>query len=156
MKKRTKKDGEFIPPNSPKSVRKQTNRNEGLPRRESGTTRGRRREAREGGQRSRNSSTFSVEENRTREIGLTIFVRKSSNLKINSKDPRDRNQIRLVVIREQAKFTWKNVKVEWENIMNAFEKDNLDLNEINYQAVNDEQYNDIISKWIGYGNEYQL
>ena len=38
--------------------------------------------------------------------------------------------------------------------MNAFEKDNLGLNEINYQALEDEQYSGIISKWIGYGNEY--
>ena len=104
------KDGEFIPPNSPKSIKKQTNKNEGLPQRELGARGGRRREAGEGGQRSRNSSTSSADENRTREIGLTVIVRKSSNLKINSKDPRDRNQIRLAVLRDQAKFTWKNVK----------------------------------------------
>ena len=111
-----------------------------------GATGGRRREAREGGQRSRNSSTSSVDENRTCEIGLTVIVRKSSNPKINSKDPRDRNQIRLAVLREQVKFTWKNVKVEWRNIMNAFEKDTLYLNEIHYQALDEEQYNGIISK----------
>ena len=95
--KRPKKDGEFIPPNSPKSVKKQTNKNEGLPQRERGASGGRKREAREGGQRSHNSSTSSVDENRTHEIGLTVIERKSLNLKINSKDPRDRNQIRLVV-----------------------------------------------------------
>ena len=152
--KRPKKDGEFIPPNSPKSVKKQTNKNEGLPQRELGARGGRRREAGEGGQRSRNSSTSSTDENRTREIGLTVIVRKSSNLKINSKDPRDRNQIRLAVLRDQAKFTWKNVKVEWRNIMNAFEKETLDLNDIHYQALEDKQYNGIISKWISYNNEY--
>ena len=151
MKKRTEKEEEFIILNSPKSIKKQTNKNEGLPQRELRVTGGRRRE---GGQRSRNSSTSSVEENRTREIGLTVFVRKSPNQKIHSKDPSDRNQIRLAIIREQAKFTWKKVKVKWRNIMNAFEKDNLDLNKINYQALEDEQYIGIISKWIGYGNEH--
>ena len=89
---------------------------------------GRRREGRNWDQRSRNSSTSSVEDSRTREIGLTVYVRKTSNLKIHSNDPKDRNQIRLAILREEAKFTWKNVKVEWRNIMNAFEKDNLDLN----------------------------
>ena len=37
--------------------------------------------------------------------------------------------------------------------MNAFEKDALDLNEIYYQALDEEQYNGIFSKWIGYSNE---
>ena len=152
--KRPKKDGEFIPPKSPKTTKKQTNKNEGLPQRELGARGGRRREAGEGGQSSRDSSASSAEGNRTREIGLTVIVRKSSNLKINSKDPRDRNQIRLAVLREQAKFTWRNVKVEWRNIMNAFEKETLDLNDIHYQALDDEQYNGVISKWDGYSNEH--
>ena len=66
--KRTKTDGEFITPNSPKSVKKETNKNEGLPQRELGATGGRRKEGKEGGQRSLNSSTSSVEENRTEKL----------------------------------------------------------------------------------------
>ena len=113
----------------------------------------RRREGKDGNQRSRNSSTSSVEESTTREIGLTVYVRKTSNLKIHSTDPKDRNQIRLAILREEAKFTWRNVKVERRNIMNAFEKNNLNLNEINYRALDDDQYRGTISKWTGYGNE---
>ena len=62
--------------------------------------------------RSRTSSTSSQQSqpdsNVTKQVGITVYVRKRSHLDINSKDPIKRGEIRRAIIKGEVKFTWKN------------------------------------------------
>ena len=106
--------------------------------------RGRRKPAEEATQqpRSRASSTSSQQStqsqpdrNVTREVGITLYVRKSSTLNINSKDPIKRNEIRRAIIKGDVKFTWKNPKAEYQNLVTAFTKNRIDFDEVEYRRV---------------------
>ena len=109
--------------------------------------------------RPRTSSTSSVssqpDRNITKEVGLTVYIGKSSKLDITSKNPNVRNEIRKAILKNEAKFTWKNPKAERENILGGFNRGRFDLNEIEYRRVEDHVYEKIISKCTGiYGQQH--
>ena len=64
-----------------------------------------------------------------------MYVRRRSHLDINSKDPIKRGEIRRAILKGEAKFTWKNPKAERQSLMNAFTKNRIDVNEIEYRRV---------------------
>ena len=75
--------------------------------------------------------------NITREVGITVYIKKSSKLDIVSKNPNVRNEIRKAILKNEAKFIWKNPKAERENILGGFIRVRFDLNEIEYRRVED-------------------
>ena len=107
--------------------------------------------------RARTSSTSSQssqpDKNITREMGITVYVKKSSPLNTHSRDPRVREELRKAVIKGEAKFTWRNPKAERECIISGFSKGRLDMDEITYKRVEDTYFEKLISKCSGiYGN----
>ena len=90
--------------------------------------------------RARTSSTSSQpsqpDRNITREVGITVYVKKSSPLNTQSRDPRAREELRKAVIKGEVKFTWRNPKAERESIISGFNKGRLDMDEITYQIIN--------------------
>ena len=48
----------------------------------------------------------------TKQVGITVYVRKNSRLNINSSDPLERSAIAKAIVKGEAKFTWKNPKAE--------------------------------------------
>ena len=135
---------------------KQTNNNEGLPQRQrdEGMERARisvRQKEREGGPRSRSSSTSSTYKG-IKSLGLTIYVKQSSDFNISSKDPRERNRIRIAAAEGvEAKFTWTHKTTEWIKIKNALQRGTLDLDEVKYQKMEDDQFDKLISQYTSYG-----
>ena len=106
--------------------------------------------------RARTSSTSSQssqpDRNITREVGITVYVKKSSPLNTHNRDPRVREELRKAVIKGEAKFMWRNPKAERESILSGFSK-GLDMDEITYKRVEDTQFEKLISKCTGiYGN----
>ena len=84
-----------------------------------------------------------------------MYIGKSSKLDITSKNPNVRNEIRKAILKNEAKFTWKNPKAERENILGGFNRGRFDLNEIEYRRVEDHVYEKIISKCTGiYGQQH--
>ena len=62
----------------------------------------------------------------------------------NSRDPRERNKIRVALLKGDAKFTWKNPRAERENLLAFFKKDKLDMNEIQYETIEDDKWETLI------------
>ena len=86
---------------------------------------------------------------------VTVYIKKSSKLDIVSKNPNVRNEIRKAILRNEAKFTWKNPKAERENILGGFNRGRFDLNEIEYRRVEDHVYEKITSTCTGiYGQQH--
>ena len=80
-------------------------------------------------------------------------MKKSSNFDIISKDPRERNRIRIAAIEgKEVKFIWDSLSTEYENIANNLKKGTIDLNEVQYQKIDDTKFNNLISSWSGYAN----
>ena len=80
-------------------------------------------------------------------------MKKSSNFDIVSKDPRERNRIRVAaIVGDEVKFTWDSLSTEWEYIVNNLKKGTIDLNEIEYQKIDDTKFDNLISSWSGYAN----
>ena len=103
-----------------------------------------------GGALSRSSSTSAAYKG-TKTLGLTIYVKQSSDFDISSKDPRERNKIRIAAAEGvEAKFTWTHITTDWIEIKNALLKGTLDLDEIKYQKINDAQFDKLISQCTSY------
>ena len=134
--------------------------NEGLPQRHRGDgdarvrTKSRPRNKR-GELRSCSFSTSSTVQfgKRTKNLGLKMYMKNSSNFDIISKDPRERNGIRIAAIEGvEVKFTWDSLSTEWEYIINNLKKGTIDLNDVKYQKIDDTKFNNLISSWFGYAN----
>lgn len=82
----------------------------------------------------------------TKSLAMTVYVKKSSTLNITSRDNVSRNEIREAILRGDAKFTWRNIKVERDSILRALRKGTLDMNEMTYVRVADTQYEKIIDR----------
>ena len=99
--------------------------------------------------RSRTSSTSSQQSqpdrNVTREVGITIYVRKNSNLSTTSRDPLKRSEIRRAILKGEAKFTWRNPKAELQNLLNAFSKNKIEMNDVEYRRVDNATFDKINS-----------
>ena len=88
--------------------------------------------------RSRTSSTSSEKSlpgNITKQVGITVYVRKTSNLNITSRDPRKREEVRRAITKGDAKITWKNPKAERQSLIQAFSKNKIDMEEIEYRRI---------------------
>ena len=82
-----------------------------------------------------------------------MYMKKSSNFDIISKDPRERNRIKVAaIVGDEVKFTWDSLYTERENIVNNLKEGTIDLNEIEYQKIDDTTFDKIISSWSGYAN----
>ena len=53
---------------------------------------------------------------------------------------------------DEVKFTWDSLNTEKENIVNNLKKGTIDLNEIEYQKIDDTKFDKLISSWSGYAN----
>ena len=110
--------------------------------------------------RSRTSSTSSTssqsDRNITREVGITVYIRKSSNLNIVSKNPSARNNIRKAILRNEAKFMWKNPKAERDAILRGFQRDKINMEEIEYKRVEDHIYGKIVSSCTGIYSQHSV
>ena len=73
--------------------------------------------------------------NVTKQVGITVYVRKSSNLNITSRDPPKRAEISRAIIKGEAKIKWRNAKAERQTLINAFTKGRIDMEEIEYRRV---------------------
>ena len=108
--------------------------------------------------RSRTSSTSSQQSQPdtilTEQIGIVVYVRKSSHLDITSRDSTKRGEIRRAILKGEIKFTWKNPKVERQNLMNAFARGRVDMDEIEYKRVDNAAFGKIYSVCTGiYGSQ---
>ena len=98
------------------------------------------------------SSTVQLDK-RTKSLGLKMYMKKSSNFDIISKDPRERNRIRkAAIVGKEVKFIWDSLSTEWEYIVNNLKKGTIDLNEIQYQKIDDTKFDNLIFSWSGYAN----
>ena len=86
--------------------------------------------------RSRTSSTSSQqslsEANVTKQVGITVYRRKTSNLNTTSRDRGKRAEIRHAITKGEAKITWENPKAERQQLINAFAKGRVDMEGIEY------------------------
>ena len=83
-----------------------------------------------------------------------MYVRRSSHLVINSKDPIKRGEIRRAILKGEAKFTWKNPKAERPSLITAFTKNRIDMSEIEYRRVENATFEKINSVCTGiYGSQ---
>ena len=90
--------------------------------------------------RSHSPSSYS-KANYTKEIGLLMLVKQSSNLEANNEDPRERNRIMMAAIEgEEVKFHWSNLNTNQENIKHALKKGMLDPNQILYRNLEDDLF----------------
>ena len=78
-----------------------------------------------------------------------VYVRKSSHLDITSRDSTKRGEIRRVILKGEIKFTWKNPKVERQNLMNAFARGRVDMDEIEYKREDNAAFGKIYSVCTG-------
>ena len=107
---------------------------------------------------SRTSSTSSQQSqpdsNITKQVGITVYVRRRSHLDINSKDPIKRGEIRRAILKGEAKFTWKTPKAERPSLITAFTKNRIDMSEIEYRRVENATFDKINSVCTGiYGSQ---
>ena len=94
-------------------------------------------------------SSFSLTSSRdgrslTKELGITIYVRKTSEFDLTNRDPRERNKIRTTLLKGEAKFTWTNPKAERDRVLAGFRKEQLNMNEISYKRVDDKVWDKLI------------
>ena len=159
MKNKKKEDGvENV--ETDLSTKKTSCNNKGLPQRRLGVGSARNRsnsrskDKREKPRSGSPSTSSQVQlDKRTKSLGLKMYMKKSSNFDIVSKDPRERNRIRVAaIVRDEVKFTWNNLFTEWEYIVNNLKKGTIDLNEIEYQKIDDPKFDNLISSWSGYAN----
>ena len=97
--------------------------------------------------RSRTSSTSlekSLPGNITKQVGITVYVRKTSTLNTTSRDPHKREEVRRAIIKGEAKITWRNPKAERQSLIQAFSKNKIDLEEIEYRRVENSVFEKII------------
>ena len=77
----------------------------------------------------------------TRDIGLLMLVKKSSNLEANNKDLRERNRIMMAAVEgEVVKFQWNNPNTNYEKNIHDLKKGILDPNKILYRSLEDDQW----------------
>ena len=92
--------------------------------------------------------------NVTKEVSITVYIRKSSNLNTTSKEPAKQNEIRRAILKGDAKFTWRNPKAECQNLITAFIKNRIDMSEIEYKQVDNAVFEKINNVCTGiYGSQ---
>ena len=90
--------------------------------------------------RSRSPSSYS-KVHYTKEIGLLMLVKQSSNLEANNKYLRERNRIMMAAIEgEEIKFHWSYPNTNQEKIKQALKKGILDPNQILYRDLEDDLF----------------
>ena len=115
------------------------------------TTQPRSRASSTSSQHSRKSQT---ERNITKEVGLTIYIRRNSSLNPNSKESAKRDDIRRAVLKGEAKFTWRNPKADLQNLMNAFAKNKIEMDDVVYKRVDSAIFDKINNVCTGiYGSQ---
>ena len=130
------------------STKKTSCNNEGLPQRRSGVggarnrSNSRSKDKREKPRSDSPSTSSQVQFDKwTKSLGLKMYMKKSSNFDIISKDPRERNRIKVAaIVGDEVKFTWDSLYTERENIVNNLKKGTIDLNEIEYQKIDDTKF----------------
>ena len=101
--------------------------------------------------RSRTSSTSSEKSlpgNITKQVGITVYMRKTSNLNINSRDPHKREEVRRAITKGETKITWKNPKAERQSLIQAFSKNKIDMEEIEYRRIDNNVLEKCLYKYI--------
>ena len=86
-------------------------------------------------QQSTQSTQSQQDRSVTKQVGITVYVRKNSKLNITSSDLFERAAIAKAIVRGEAKFTWKNPKAERSHLINAFKQGRLDMERIEYRRV---------------------
>ena len=76
----------------------------------------------------------------TRDLGIVVYVRRSSQYNIEKKDKESRDILREAMIKGKAKVQWKNPNVKYEFIHTALLKNTLNMNEIRYERIPDREY----------------
>lgn len=109
------------------------------------------------GSRSRTSSTSSTasmmsqptkysSEEITRSLGLTIYVRATSKLNLDTKIKANRDKIIEGIQNESIKFTWTNFRTERPNILRGFAKRLINLEMVPFKIVTGATFDKLISR----------
>ena len=90
---------------------------------------------------------------RTREIGIIVYIKRSSRLNIETPTIQSREAIRQAILKGELKFQWRHTGVAYESIHHGFVKKTINMEEIKYERVPDKDYDQIKYKCIGQTNK---
>ena len=81
----------------------------------------------------------------TKNLGITVYLKKSSNFNSANKDPREKQKIMNAIIQGEAKFTWDNLTVEREGILRAISQGRINFDAVKYEKIDNVKFDKLIS-----------
>ena len=76
----------------------------------------------------------------TKDVGITVILKRSSRYNIESTDKDKRESIRETILKGEAKFQWTHPGISYEAIHNGFIKKIINMNEIQYMKCPDSDF----------------